>query len=257
MKKVSKKGFTLVELLVVIGILGILMGALFPVISSAMLSANLNSMSIQGRKLIMGIVQANIDRQGKADPLWPKEKDADSSSDEGDMDIASKCGSGLEYFKALFDMDGGKYGTSEWNPSVDGELLSCLWGFGVPGMSGTTLQSRNVAWTIAMNVTDETPDFIPVLITANFNPSLLLRKWDGKTNGSKRLPIGPASGAAAIPFGDKGVVIVRKSGAAECIKAKDLTYDVLYNKQSFDLTYMNPPLKYLTPTGVVNPVGHE
>ena len=30
-----------------------------------------------------------------------------------------------------------------------------------------------------------------------------------------------------------------------------------YQKQAFDLTNMNPPIKYLTPSGVVEPVGHE
>ena len=69
----NKKGFTLVELLVVIGILGILMGALFPVISSAMLSANLSTMSMQGRKIIQGMMQANIERQGHSGDVWPKD----------------------------------------------------------------------------------------------------------------------------------------------------------------------------------------
>ena len=116
--------------------------------------------------------------------------------------------------------------------------------------------SYNVAWNIAANVTDETPDFMPILISANFNPKLLA---PGKFSGTDHtpLPIGPKSGAAKSMFGDKAVVIVRKSGAAEVIKKNILTRTVLYNKQSFDYTSREKQIKWLTPTGVVEPVGHE
>lgn len=227
MKKVSKKGFTLVELLVVIGILGILMGALFPVISSAMLSANLNTMSIQGRKLITGIVQANIDRQGKQDPLWPKDQD-ENSTDEGDQDIASKCSTATDYFKALFNMD--KYGSTEWEPAVDGELLSALWGCGVPGMSGQTLEKKNIAWCIVKNVQDETQDFIPVLVTRNVTVSELNSKLSDFTGKDEnKVTLGSAN---STPFSDKGFVLVRKSGAAEPIKKQYATYSVIFNRQA-------------------------
>ena len=241
MKKASTKGFTLVELLVVIGILGILMGALFPVISSAMLSANLSTMSIQGRKLIMGIVQANIDRQGKADPVWPKESDGESDSDQSqEKDPAKETGSTLDYFKALFDMD--KYGQSTWDPAVDGELLSSLWGCGVPGMVNE-LTDDNIAWRMVMNVVDETPDFIPVLVTRNVSVTELDSKlvtFDGKD--PSKVTLGKVKDT---PFSNKGLVLVRKSGSAEAIKQKYATFAVIFNRQGFNNSDRDKQLKFM------------
>ena len=226
---------------------------LVPVVTTAMLNANLSAMAMQGRKLFMGILMANLERHDNLGPVWPRtvvEKTGKSD------DVAGRAyRSATDYFNALFDMD--HYGTSNWNPVVEGDLLSLLSGCGVPGMTGKTLEKQNVAWIVAANITDETPDFVPVLISANFNPALLLRKWDGHTDGSVRLLIGPVSGADANPFGEKGSVILRKNGAVETINAKFLTYNNLYHKQAFDLTNMNPPLIYLTPRGIAEPGGHK
>ena len=69
----NNKGFTLVELLVVIGILGILMGALFPAISSAMVKANLSACGMRGRNLFVAITSANTEREALGlGNVWPK-----------------------------------------------------------------------------------------------------------------------------------------------------------------------------------------
>ena len=241
MKKFSTKGFTLVELLVVIGILGILMGALFPVISSAMLNANLSTMAMQGRKLIQGMIQANIERQGKLGLVWPKDQDESSQNASSD-DIASKGASTTtQYFKDLFDID--HYGTSEWDPTVEGDLISSLSGCGVQGMSGKSLEKNNIAWVIAKNVVDETQDFIPILVTRNVDFSTLngyLNAFDGQND--TKVTLGKNYDQ---PFANKGFVLVRKSGAADQIKQKYARLNLIFNNQGFDNSSREKKLEFL------------
>lgn len=252
----NNKGFTLVELLVVIGILGILSAALFPAISNAVMRANMTAVGTRGRDIYVAITGANTEREPLGlGNVWPKTKAPQGAGQSGgQMDIGDIAfNNSCDYFYEL--NDGQNLGTPQWSPYVAGFDFSKLAGAGVSAHTGSgKLQENNNMWTIAGNVRDEMEDVVPILVTRNM-PGTGLYKDIPDQPTSEQIKLGETYDT---PFSNKGAVLIRKGGGMFTVRAKYATPNVIYNRQSFRTTVtgsQNEPLVYLSPKNTETPQG--
>lgn len=253
MTTVNKQGFTLVELLVVIGILGILSAALFPAIGNAVMQANMAAVGTRGKDIFVAITSANMEREPLGlGSVWPDEMSGstgDLSTDDQKRKTAST--DSTKYFAYLYDEE--NVGTKEWSPVAEGFDYSKLAGAGIPSCGKKNLSEEYNMWSIICNMRDEWEDIIPILLTRNVDASTLVNKYED-SKGTTKISF---SNSDPKPFSDKAFVMVRKGGAIFKGRARYRELRVIYNNQQFNTTLQtgSQQMKYLTPNGSKSPAG--
>lgn len=106
-------------------------------------------------------------------------------------------------------------------------------------------------WHVAVNVTDDMDDNVPVLVSSNLDPSLLLGAWDGKTDAATMLPLlEDKEVSPKTAWRNAGIVVVTKGGFSRCFRKKYMRYDVVYSRRAFSCP---EDFAYATTNGLVKP----
>lgn len=136
------------------------------------------------------------------------------------------------------------------------ELKKAGWPKVTDGQIPENVRALLKNWHVAVNVTDDMSERIPVLVSSNFDPSLLLGAWDGDTEPPTRLSLKKNKDVSPqTAWRNSAIVVVRKNGFAFCAQEKYLEYSHLYREGWKESRAFSCPedFAYATANGLVKP----
>ncbi len=214
----NSKGFTLVEMLVVIAIISVLAAALFPAIQNALGTAQATALKNKGRGIWVAINSANLEREPlNLGTLWPKDL-----TDDDDITFEE---SAVGYFKYLLS-DGGDEAAVPDDQEVADLTCSSLIASGVPpATKGSSLADKNIAWAVCKIGNSDASEY-PFLISKNVGSAIT--EFKGGVNKGSPNKIDISSTTITKPFGKTRAVWVTRGGGCFDARAKYLSeYQIL------------------------------
>ena len=220
----ASKGFTLVEMLVVIAIISILAAALFPAIQNAMSSAQATALKTKGRGIWVAVTSANMEREPlNLGVIWPSEA----------VDKEQISENAVAYFNFLLSDGTDKTkSTDDADVRVVGDLTpDALIASGVTAATaGDALTEDNIAWGV-VKIKDSSPSEVPFIISRNFNGQTSLSQQDAATTAALDLD------ADIKPFNEKRAVWVTRGGGTFDARRKYFTESQLMGLGDSSVSY--------------------